>query len=188
MSSKKILVCLTGASGSTYGVRLVKALNKLGVEIHLIISKWGSKTLEYETGVGVDALSEQVDYVYEENDLTAGPASGSFHIDGMVIIPCSMKTMAAIANGFADNLVSRAADCSLKEKRTLIIVPREAPLNLIHVTNMKKVVEAGAIVFPASPAFWHKPTTIEDLVDGLIDRILTHLGVKEKTDIEWTGE
>jgi 4-hydroxy-3-polyprenylbenzoate decarboxylase len=167
---------------------MVKALKELGVEIHLIISKWGSKTLEYETGVGVDAFSEQVNYVYEEDDLTAGPASGSFHHDGMVIIPCSMKTMAAIANGFANNLISRAADCSLKEKRTLILVPREAPLNLIHITNMKKVVEAGAIIFPASPAFWHKPETIEDLVDGLIDRILAHLGVKDKPDIEWSGD
>jgi 4-hydroxy-3-polyprenylbenzoate decarboxylase len=188
MNSKKILVCLTGASGSIYGVRLVKALNKLRAEVHLIISKWGSKTLEYETGVGVDALSEQVDYVYQENDLTAGPASGSFHIDGLVIVPCSMKTLAAIANGYADNLITRAADCSLKERRTLILVPRETPMNLIHIKNMKKVVEAGAIVLPASPAFWHKPKTIDELVDGLIDRILTHLGIQEKSDIEWAGK
>ena len=179
---------MTGASGSIYGVRLVKALKKLNVEVHLIISKWGLKTMEYETGINYDTLTGEADFIYDENDLTAGPASGSFHLDGTIIIPCSMKTLAAIANGYADNLITRAADCSLKERRTLILVPRETPMNLIHITNMKKVVEAGAMVFPASPAFWHKPTTIEELVDGLIDRILTHLGVKEKSDIEWTGD
>ena len=179
---------MTGASGSIYGLRLVKALKKAGAEVHLIISKWGSETLEYETGVSSDELFGQVDYVYDENELTAGPASGSFYLDGMVIIPCSMKTMAAIANGYADNLITRAADCSLKERRTLILVPREAPMNLIHITNMKKAANAGAIVFPASPAFWHKPTTIEDLVDGFNDRILIHLGVKDRPDFEWSGE
>ena len=179
---------MTGASGSIYGIRLVNALRKLNVEIHLIISKWGSKTMEYETGITSDTLSGEVDFAYDEMDLTAGPASGSFHLDGMIIIPCSMKTLAAIANGYADNLITRAADCSLKERRTLILVPRETPMNLIHIKNMKKVTEAGAMVFPASPAFWHKPTTIDELIDGLIDRILTHLGIKEKSDIEWVGE
>lgn len=188
MSSKKILVCLTGASGSIYGLRLVDALKKLNVEVHLIISKWGSKTLEYETGVGSDTLSAKADFVYDENDLSVGPASGSFHLDAMVIIPCSMKTLAAVASGYADNLISRAADCSLKERRKLILVPRETPLNLIQINNMKLVTEAGAMIFTASPAFWHKPGSIEELVDGLIDRILTHLEVQDKSDIEWTGD
>ena len=179
---------MTGASGSIYGVRLVNALKIMKVELHLIISKWGLETLEYETDESSEAISAQADFIYDENDLTAGPASGSFYLDGMVIIPCSMKTLAAIANGYADNLITRAADCSLKERRTLILVPRETPLNLIHIKNMKKVTEAGAMVFPASPAFWHKPNSIEELVDGLIDRILTHLGVQDKSDIEWTGE
>jgi 4-hydroxy-3-polyprenylbenzoate decarboxylase len=179
---------MTGASGSIYGVRLLSTLKKSEVEVHLIISKWGSKTLEYETGLDSEKLSKMVDYVYDENELTASPASGSFYIDGMVVIPCSMKTMSAIANGYADNLITRAADCSLKERRTLILVPRETPLNLIHIQNMKRVTEAGAIVFPACPAFWHQPDSIEGLVDGLIDRIMALLGVIDRPEIEWSGD
>lgn len=185
---KKVLVCLTGASGATYGVHVIDALKKLGHEVHLIISKWGVKTLEYETGISQDDLKTRVDFVYEENDLAAGPASGSFHLDSMIIAPCSMKTLAGIAHGYADNLIARAADCSLKEKRPLVLLVRETPMNLIHIRNMAQVTEAGAVVFPASPAFWHKPKTITELVDSLVDRMLTHLKVKPETEIEWHGE
>ena len=185
---KRVLVCLTGASGAVYGVRVIDALKELGHEIHLIISKWGVKTLKYETGVNPEDLKKRVDLVYEEDDLAAGPASGSFHLDSMIIAPCSMKTLAGIAHGYADNLISRAADCSLKEKRPLVLMVRETPMNLIHLRNMAQVTEAGAVVFPASPAFWHKPKTIDELVDSLVDRMLTHLKVKEKASIEWQGE
>lgn len=185
---KRVLVCLTGASGAIYGVRLLRALKSNDHEVHLIISKWGGETLKYETGIDKEDLNKEADFFYDENDLTAGPASGTFPIDSMVIIPCSMKTLAGIAHGYADNLVARAADCTLKERRALILVPRESPLNLIHIRNMVAVTEAGGIVIPASPAFWAKPTTIEELVDSVVERVLTHLGISDKNRTMWTGE
>ena len=185
---KKILVCITGASGAIYGVRLLRKLNELGHETHLIVSKWGAETLQYETGISAEELKSEANFSYDDNDLYASPASGSFHINSMVIVPCSMKTLAGIAHGYAENLITRAADCSLKERRPLVLVPRETPLNLIHIRNMGIVTEAGATVIPASPAFWHKPKSIDDLVDSVLDRVLTHLHVLDETSIEWTGE
>jgi 4-hydroxy-3-polyprenylbenzoate decarboxylase len=178
---------MTGASGSIYGLRLVKALKRLGNEVHLVVSKWGADTLLQETGVTAEQLAAEVDMVYDENDLSAGPASGSFHLDSMAVVPCSMKTLAAIANGYADNLITRAADCCLKERKTLVLVPRETPLNLIHIRNMELVTQAGAIILPASPAFWHGPDTVEELVDSIVDRIMVHMQVIAKTTIEWKG-
>ncbi len=185
---KRVLVCLTGASGAIYGVRLLRALKSKGHEVHLIISKWGNETLKYETGIDSETLSKEADFVYDEQDLAAGPASGTFPIDSMVVIPCSMKTLAGIAHGYADNLIARAADCSLKERRTLILVPRESPFNLIHVRNMATVTEAGGFIIPANPAFWTKPKTIEDLVDSVVERVLAHLGVTDDKRATWTGE
>ena len=178
---------MTGASGAIYGLRLVRALKRLGHEVHLIVSKWGADTLKHETGVTTEELGAEVDKVYDESDLSAGPASGSFHMDSMAIVPCSMKTLAGIAHGYADNLIARAADCCLKERRTVVLVPRETPLNLIHIRNMELVTEAGAIVLPASPAFWHRPDTVEELVDSIVDRILVHMHVLAKTTLEWKG-
>ncbi|MFW9920411.1 MAG: UbiX family flavin prenyltransferase [Candidatus Thorarchaeota archaeon] len=188
MERKRILVALTGASGAIYGVKVIRALKELGHEIHLIVSRWGEKTLQHETGLSIDQIARDVDISYEEDDLTAGPASGSFHLDSMIIAPCSMKTLAGIAHGYADNLIARAADCSLKEKRPLVLLVRETPMNLIHIKNMELVAAAGATIFPASPAFWHKPQTIDELLDALVDRLLTHLHAKDKPRIEWTGE
>ncbi len=185
---KRILLCITGASGAIYGVKLLRALKKLGHEVHLIVSEWGAKTLVHETGLSQDDIVKEVDFVYDERDLAAGPASGSFHLDAMVIVPCTMKTLAGIAHGYSDNLIIRAADCSLKERRRLLLVPRETPLNLIHIRNMDIVTQAGAVVLPATPAFWHKPETIDDLLDSLVDRMLTHLKVLDDTQIEWTGK
>ncbi|MFW9769289.1 MAG: UbiX family flavin prenyltransferase [Candidatus Thorarchaeota archaeon] len=185
---KRLLVCLTGASGAIYGVRLLRALKENGHEVHLIVSKWGEETLKYETGLTGADLGKEVDFTYQETDLAAGPASGSFPIDAMVVVPCTMKTLAGIAHGYADNLIARAADCSLKERRKLIIVPRESPLNLIHIRNMAAVTEAGAIVIPASPAFWAKPKTIEELVDSVVERILSHIGVDQDSVAIWTGD
>lgn len=185
---KRVLVCLTGASGAIYGVRLLRALKSKGHEVHLIISKWGKETLKYETGIDSEILSKEADFIYAEQDLASGPASGTFPIDSMVVIPCSMKTLAGIAHGYADNLIARAADCSLKERRTLILVPRESPFNLIHIRNMETVTEAGGLIIPASPAFWTKPKTIEDLVDSVVERVLAHLGVTDDTRATWTGE
>jgi len=185
---KRVLVCLTGASGAIYGVRLLRALKEQNHEVHLIISKWGEETLKYETGMTGKDLSKEADFTYRETDLAAGPASGSYSIDAMVVIPCTMKTLAGIAHGYADNLIARAADCTLKERRKLILVPRESPLNLVNIRNMATVTEAGAIVIPASPAFWTKPKTIEELVDSVVERVLTHIGVKDDSRAVWTGE
>ena len=188
MSKKRIFVGITGASGAIYGVRLIKALKNAGHEVHLVVSRWGEETLSHETGESKTSLAKEVHSLYDENDLTAGPASGSFPLDAVIIVPCSMKTLAGVAHGYADNLIARAADCALKERRKLILVPREAPLNLIHIRNMEKVTEAGAIVIPASPAFWHKPTTIDELVDSIVDRILSHLSSTRDSAAVWTGE
>lgn len=187
MTKKRVLVAITGASGAIYGVRLIRALKSSGNEVHLIVSRWGEETLQYETGLDSKILSDEVDVIYGPDDLAAAPASGSYHLDAMVVIPCSMKTLAGIAHGYADNLVGRAADCSLKERRTLILVPRETPLNLIHIRNMAAVTEAGAIVIPASPAFWHKPESVEDLVDSVVDRVLSHISSPRESAAEWTG-
>lgn len=188
MDMKRIFIGITGASGAIYGVRLIEALKAEGHEVHLVISRWGAETLTYETELDVNALTSKVDKVYDENDQTAGPASGSFHLDAVVIIPCSMKTLAGIAHGYADNLITRAADCALKERRKLVLVPRETPLNLIHIRNMETVTQAGAIVIPASPAFWHRPKTIDDLVDSVIDRVLSHISSARESAATWTGE
>ncbi len=188
MAKKRVLVCITGASGAIYGVNLIRALKTLGHEVHIIISRWGEKTLEYELGISSEVLSKEADCVYDEQDLSAQPASGSYHLDAVIIAPCTMKTLAGIAHGYADNLITRAADCALKERRKLILVPRESPLNLIHIRNMAIVTEAGGIVFPASPAFWHKPKSITELVDSVIDRILIHIKAKDTPDIEWSDK
>lgn len=188
MNKKRILVGITGASGAIYGVRLIRALKSAGHEVHLIVSKWGAETLRYELGMEVDSLAREVDKIYGEDELTAGPASGSFHLDAVVVMPCSMKTLASIAHGYAENLIGRAADCALKERRKLILVPRETPLNLIHIKNMASVTEAGAIVMPASPAFWHRPKNIEELIDSVVDRVLSHLASPRDSAATWTGE
>jgi 4-hydroxy-3-polyprenylbenzoate decarboxylase len=188
LNKKRVFVGITGASGAIYGVRLVRALKSEGHEIHLVVSKWGAETLKYELGIEVDSLAQEVDKFYNEDELTAGPASGSYPLDAVVIIPCSMKTLAGIAHGYADNLIARAADCALKERRKLILVPRETPLNLVHIRNMESVTEAGAILIPASPAFWHRPKSIEELVDSVVDRVLSHLTSRRDSAATWTGE
>ena len=188
MIKKRVFVGITGASGAIYGVRFVKALKSEGHEVHLVVSKWGAETLKYELGIEVDSLISEVDKFYSEDELAAGPASGSYPLDAVVIIPCSMKTLAGIAHGYADNLIARAADCALKERRKLILVPRETPLNLVHIRNMASVTEAGAILIPASPAFWHRPKSIEELVDSVVDRVLAHLTSPRDTAATWTGE
>jgi 4-hydroxy-3-polyprenylbenzoate decarboxylase len=187
MDKKRVLVCITGASGTLYGVELIQMLKKLGHSIYLIVTKWGAKTLEHETGLSVDELAKDADCLYDESDLSAGPASGSFQLDAMVIIPSSMKTLAGIAHGYADNLVVRAADCSLKERRPLVIVPRETPLNLIHIRNMEVVTLAGAVVMPASPAFWHKPKDVDNLISTFVKRVLVQLKLVERPSVEWAG-
>lgn len=185
MEKKRILVGMTGASGSIYGVYLLRKARALGHETHLVISSWGERTLEYETGLRYGQLCSEADYCYGEDEMDAGPASGSFPLDCMAVVPCSMKTLASIAQGLSNNLIARAADCTLKEGRRLVLVTREAPLNMIHMRNMLTVAEAGAIVFPACPSFWHRPTTIDDLVNAFVDRLMVVLGLVDRAEAVW---
>lgn len=174
---------ITGASGAPYAVRLLRALNDANVPVRLIISGYGMRLLGEEAGIdGIEGLRgatgswERVTY-YDALDRGATPASGSAPSRGMVICPCSMGTLGSIAAGTSRNLVERAADVVLKERRPLILVPRETPLSLIHLENMVRVTQAGATVMPAAPGFYHRPTRIEELVDFVVARILAHLGV-----------
>lgn len=186
---RRIIVGITGASGVIYGVRFLEMIKKYATdsEVHLVISNTAISILKYEVGLDRESVLKFADKVYGENELSAPIASGSFKHDGMVIIPCSMKTLAAIAHGITDNLITRAADVTLKERRRLILVIRETPLNLIHIRNMELVTLAGAIVMPAAPAFYNKPRTIDDMVNFIVGRVLDLLGIENDLYRRWTG-
>ena len=181
----RILLCIGGASGSIYGIRLLEELKKNNAEIHLIVSDGAKKIIEHETNFKFKDLKKRADYCYENNDLFAGPASGSFELDAMIVCPCSMKTLSAIANGYGDTLTSRAASCQLKEERKLVLVIRETPLDLPGIENMKKAKLAGASVLPAMPGFYHKPKKIEDLVYFIVGKILDQLGISHDLFERW---
>lgn len=183
----RIVVAMTGATGSVYAIELIKSLKEAGVKVHLIISEWAGKNLEIETDYNVERVRNMVDYVYEDDNLGASIASGSFRHQGMVIIPCSMKTLAGIAHGYAANLIVRAADVTLKESRKLIIVPRETPLNMIHLENMLTLAKMGVKVVPPMPSFYHRPQSIEDIVKHFIGRIMDMLEIAHSYDSRWKG-
>jgi 4-hydroxy-3-polyprenylbenzoate decarboxylase len=180
-----VLVAITGASGSIYGVRLLQELHKKESIVHLILSSTAKQIIEYETDYSLDSIIDLADTVYENEDLFAGPASGTFPIDAMVIVPCSMKTLAAIAHGYANRLISRSASCMLKEKKSLIVVPRETPLDLAGLHNMLLVYQAGGIILPAAPGFYHKPHAISDLVDFVVGKILDQLSIPHDLFNRW---
>jgi 4-hydroxy-3-polyprenylbenzoate decarboxylase len=184
----ELVVALTGASGVIYGVHLLKVLRHLKISTHLIISDPAKVIIKHELKLNVKEIEKFADFVYTPSDLTAPIASGSYQVSGMVIVPCSMKTLAAIASGYADNLIVRVADCMLKEKRPLILVPRETPLSIIHLRNMVKAAEAGAIIIPAMPGFYHEPKTIEDLVNFVVGKILDVLGIQHDLYRRWRGK
>jgi 4-hydroxy-3-polyprenylbenzoate decarboxylase len=196
-STPPIVVGITGASGAPYAVRLLQALTAAHRPISLIVSKYGLRLLATESGiesmdalrdaVGIDAWASYVE-VFSNDDRGAPPASGSSRTAGMVVCPCSMGTLSAIAVGASRSLIERAADVTLKEGRKLILVPRETPLSAIHLGNMLRLARAGAVVMPAAPGFYHRPKLISDLVDFVVARVLDQLGVEQTIVARWKGE
>ncbi|MBQ0920008.1 UbiX family flavin prenyltransferase [Hydrogenophaga aromaticivorans] len=185
---RRLLVAITGASGAVYGLRLLQVLSAMpDVQIHAVVSDAGWLTLRHELDVNADMLRTLVHTLHDADQLGAGPASGSFRCSGMVVAPCSMRTLAAITHGLSDNLVTRAADVMLKERRRLVLMTRETPLHLGHLRNMTAVTEMGAIVCPPMPAFYLRPQTLDDLVDASVARVLDLLDVPHTLSQRWQG-
>ena len=182
-----LIVAITGSSGAVYGVRLLEICRQLGIEVDLIVSKAAETIVKLELEKSIEELQKLATRNYSPDELAAPLASGSYHTDGMVIAPCSMKTLGAIASGVTADLISRAADVTLKQNRPLVLVPRETPFNLIHLKNMLKLKQAGATILPASPAYYHKPERISDLIDFIVGRILDMLGVEHQLYQRWRG-
>ena len=184
----RLVVAITGASGVIYGIRALEVLKKLEVETHLIMSEWGAKNVKIETDKTADYVRSLATKCYEDDNMAAPMSSGSFKTDGMAVIPCSMKTLASIANAFDDSLVSRAAGVCIKERRKLVLVPREAPLSKIHLDNMVKLADAGAVILPAMPGFYHRPKTMDDLIDHVVGKTLDQFDIDHGLFKRWGGQ
>lgn len=187
MSSARIIIGITGASGMIYGVRLLEVLRTISIETHLIVSKSAQLTRKYETSLSLAELKKLADVYHPWNDVGASIASGSFQTLGMIIAPCSMKTLGEIAHGISSNLIGRAADVTLKERRKLVLMPRESPLHLGHLQNMVSVTQQGGIICPAMPAFYSKPKTIDDIINYSVGRILDLFGIEAGLVERWNG-
>ena len=181
----KIIVGITGSSGVIYGIKLLYFLKKSKIETHIVLSKWAEKNIEIETDESVVEVKKLASFEYRENDMAASISSGSFKTDGMIIIPCSMKTLASIANGYDDNLISRAASVTIKENRKLVIVPRETPLSQIHLSNMLKLAKIGVTILPAMPGFYHRPKTINDLILHIVGKTLDQFEINNEAFKRW---
>jgi len=186
-AARRLIVGITGASGAVYGVRLLERARALGVFTHLVATPAGLLNVHHELGLDRRALDALADASHSPGEVGACIASGSYASDAMVIAPCSMKTLAAVAHGFGDNLLTRAADVALKERRRLILMVRETPFNLAHLRNMTAVTEMGGIVFPPLPAFYHRPQSIAELVDETVERVLQMAGITAAEPKTWTG-
>lgn len=184
----KIVVGFSGASGVIYGIRLLEVLHSINIPTYLIISEWAKRNIQTETNKTLEYVKSLSSVNYDNFKLDAAVSSGSFLHDGMVIVPCSMKSLSSIANGYDDTLISRAASVTLKESRTLILVPRETPLSRIHLENMIKLQDAGAIILPAMPGFYHKPSTIDEIIDHLVGKILDQLKIKHELFTRWKDQ
>jgi 4-hydroxy-3-polyprenylbenzoate decarboxylase len=184
----KIVIGFSGASGIIYGIRLLEILHSINIQTYLIISEWAKKNIEIETDKRLEYVKSLSSVNYDNFKLDASVSSGSFLHDGMVIVPCSMKSLSSIANGYDDTLISRAASVTLKESRKLILVPRETPLSRIHLENMIKLQDAGAIILPAMPGFYHRPSTIDEIVDHLVGKILDQLKIQHDLFKRWKDE
>lgn len=186
--TRRLIVGITGASGATLGIRLLEALRASDVETHLIVSKWAQRTIEHETEYTTRQVRELASFAYEPGNLAAAVSSGSFLTEGMVVIPCSMRSVAAIAHGLGENLLHRAADVVLKERRRLVLVVREMPLSEIHLENLLKLARMGVSIVPPMPAFYNHPRTIDDIVDHIVARVLDQFSLSADFARRWTGE
>ena len=184
---RRLIVGITGASGAVYGVRLLERARQLGVQTHLVVTPAGVLNVHHELGLDRSALEALADQAHSPNDVGACLASGSFQADAMVIAPCSMKTLASVAHGMGDNLLTRAADVTLKERRRLVLMVRETPFNLAHLRNMTAVTEMGGIVFPPLPALYHRPQSIQELIDDTVERALSLLQLTGAAPKAWQG-
>jgi 4-hydroxy-3-polyprenylbenzoate decarboxylase len=184
----RVIVAITGATGAIYGVRILERLREAGAETHLVISRWGARTLLHETTWSREQVEALATETYAPADMGAAISSGSFKTDGMIIAPCSAKTLASIAHGYGDNLVHRAADVVLKERRRLVLAVREAPLSEIHLENMLKLARMGTVILPPMPAFYNHPQSIADIVEHTVGRILDQFGIEIPDAARWAGE
>jgi len=182
-----LIVGISGATGAVYGIEMLRVLNKLGLPAHLIISEMGLRTIDIETNCSLDEVRGLAEKTYNNKDLAAAVSSGSYRTGGMVIAPCSIKTLSGIAHSFSYNLMIRAADVTLKEKRPLVLMVRETPLHKGHLELMAKVADLGAVIYPPMPAFYNKPQTINDIVHQSIARALDHLGIEHDLIERWRG-
>jgi 4-hydroxy-3-polyprenylbenzoate decarboxylase len=183
----RIVVGITGASGSILGIRLLQALRSLEVETHLVLSRWAKATLLHETSLSVNDVEKLASVVHGSDNQAASISSGSFKTDGMVIAPCSMKTLAAIRTGYSDNLLCRAADVHLKERRKLVLLARESPLSEIHLENMLALTRMGVVIFPPVPAFYSLPEGLASIVDQIVGRVLDQFGLEMPGTVRWQG-
>jgi flavin prenyltransferase len=181
----RLVVGISGASGVIYGLRTLEILHSMEIETHVVLSQWGEKNIEIETDKTIEYVRSLATALYRNDSLAAPISSGSFIHSGMIIVPCSMKTLASIANGYDETLISRAAGVTLKESRLLVVVPRETPLSRIHLQNMLKLAEAGAVILPAMPGFYHKPTSLQDMVDHLVSKIIDQFNIRNNLSRRW---
>ena len=181
----RLVVGISGASGVIYGLRTLEILHSMEIETHVVLSQWGEKNIEIETDKTIEYVRSLATALYRNDSLAAPISSGSFLHSGMIIVPCSMKTLASIANGYDETLISRAAGVTLKESRLLVVVPRETPLSRIHLQNMLKLAEAGAVILPAMPGFYHKPTSLQDMVDHLVSKIIDQFNIRNNLSRRW---
>jgi 4-hydroxy-3-polyprenylbenzoate decarboxylase len=183
-----LVVGITGASGAIYGIRLLEVLSSTkNVETHLIVSEPAEAIIKYETGRSIEDVKELASFSYDIRDIGAQIASGSFKTDGMIVAPCTVKTMSAIANSYSENLLVRVGDVTLKERRQLLLLVRETPLHIGHLRNMERLCEMGAIIMPPAPAFYHKPQTIQDIVDYTVGKMLDLFGIGHTLFRRWSG-
>jgi 4-hydroxy-3-polyprenylbenzoate decarboxylase len=181
----RLVVGISGASGVIYGLRTLEILHSMKIETHVVLSQWGEKNIEIETDKTIEYVRSLSTALYGNDSLAAPISSGSFLHGGMIIVPCSMKTLASIANGHDDTLISRAAGVTLKESRLLVVVPRETPLSRIHLQNMIKLAEAGAVILPAMPGFYHRPSSLQDMIDHLVGKILDQFNIRNNLSPRW---